>query len=473
MRFDRLEPLGASEIHRIHSATMDVLANSGMLVTSERALDLFRRHGIQVDNQIVRLTEADVEKALKCAPEGFVWMARDPEKSIYVGGDSYAFGPSGMSPFVTTREGVQRSSNLRDLEDFLRLTQMVDVINFNREAVTPNDVPEREQSLRSCLSAILLTDKPYSGMSLKAIRLLCIAYGIDEGTLRDRSLAGKAYGVGGINPMSPLMLSADQADRLMDLAHAGIPSIVASMPTAGVTAPCTLPGVLVLQNAEQLACLVLSQLAGPGVGFVYGCISTIANMRTGSAAIGAPEARLLEHGSAQLARFYGLPARGDGGLTDAFSCDFQAGAESALHYSSVVRAGVHLIPGCGELASWNSASLEKFVLDAENIRYVRRLVTPMEVDRDTMAVEVIREVGPRGEFMSHPHTFGSFRTEFLYPSVFARSDYDSWAKAGREEALDRAHREVNRLLQEYERPDIDPSVERDLERYVKTVTGET
>lgn len=467
MRFDRLASLSASDVSRIHQATLEILRDTGMAVTSEAALDIFRRHGFEVENQIVRFREEEIEAALASAPSGFVWMARDPEKSIYVGGDSCAFGPSGGSPFITTSEGVQRPGTLEDLEKFFKLTQMIDVIDFNREALMPGGVPPGERSLRTSHAEILMTDKPYTAMTHHSVRMLCIVYGINEETYREHGRQGKVYGVGGINPMSPLMLSGDQADRLIQLSGMGVPSIVASMPTAGVSSPCTLAGTLLLQNAEQLGCLVLAQLVCPGVAFLYGCISTIANMLTGSAAIGAPEARVLEHASAQMARFYGLPTRGDGGLTDAFSCDFQAGAESSLHFSSVIRSGINVMPGCGALASWNSVSLEKFVLDAENIRYARRMVRPLEVNEETLAVDLIKRIGPRGQYITDPHTFQHFRTEFHYPTAFARTDYDTWCQQGREEAFRRAQREVERILQEYQRPDLDPALERDLERYVE------
>lgn len=370
-------------------------------------------------------------------------------------------------------DGVRRPAVAQDLDNFFKLTQYFDVIGFNRRVVTPSDVPSENQALDIVLRTIEYTDKPIQLHDTKAaevireIDMLSILFGISKERIKEDGAKGVAYALGNINPVSPLSIDEGQSSRLLNLSEYGIPTAISPVPTAGTTAPCTLVGTLILQNCDNLGTLVLTQLVNPGTPVLYGCIGSIANMKTGSTPLGAPETRIIEYASSQIAKFYGLPTRGDGGLTDAFSCDFQAGAEAALQFYNAVRSGINLIPGCGEIGSWMYGSLEKFILDIQVAEYVDRIVKPLEVTEENMAVDLIEKVGPRGSFMAEPHTFEHFKKEFYNPFIFSRTEYTQWEKEGKKDVQEKAHEMVQDVLQNYEKPPLDKSIERDLRKYAE------
>jgi trimethylamine--corrinoid protein Co-methyltransferase len=470
--FERFCPLSESDLEKIHSKTVDILTNTGMRVESESARKIFHDHGLRVDGQTVYFTESAINEAVEKAPQCFTIIARNPRHNLEVGGDKFAFGPSGISPFFMEPSGVQRAATKADCIDYLKLAQSCDLIAFNRQAVLASDVPQEDNHFWHLLAEIKYTDKPCQIYDENSLRLACMAFGITPQRMKEDAQKGIHYALGGINPVSPLFLTADQSDRLLLLAEHGIPVVVAAMPAAGMSAPCTLPGLLIAQNCENLGTIVLSQLSRPGAPVIYGAIGTVTHMKTGGAPIGAPETRIIERASAQIARYYRLPSRGDCGLTDSLDTDFQAGAESALQFYNTVNSGLNLLPGIGELGSWLHASLEKFVLDCEIAGYVQRMCRPLEFTEENMAADLIKKVGTAGSYISEMHTFKHFRDEFYEPSVFQRTVYDRWEQEGRIDLKERARKKARELLENYEKPDIDPQLEKDLEKFVERRLGD-
>ena len=465
--FDRMKPLTEGDIQNIHAKTVDVLVNTGLWVESAKAREIFKKHGLKVDGEMVYFTEKVIEDAIKACPEKFLIKARNPKFDLEVGGESFAFAPSGGSPLIMDFSGEQRRATTEDCINFLKLTQHFDVLRFNRAVVSPSDIPSDNVPLWQLVSAIKYTDKPLNVGDEVTLKLLCIVFGITRDKIKEDAQNNIYYALGGINPVSPLSLTALQSDRLIFMAENYIPNIIATMPTAGMSAPCTIPGLLITQNCENLGPIVLSQLVNPGAPVIYGTIGTITDMKTGGAPIGVPEARIIEKASAQIARYYGIPTRGDCGLTDSLCCDFQAGVESALQFYNVIRCGIHLIPGCGELGSWMHGSLEKLLLDCEVAEYVIRIMKPLEINEETMSVDVIKKVGPRGTYITELHTLKNFRKEFYKPFVFTRIDYDKWESEGKLEVKDRAHAKVQDILKNYERPVLDRQLEKDIDKFVE------
>lgn len=469
--FERMCPLSESDLEKVHSKTVEILTSTGMRVESEKVLEIFRQKGFRVDNHTVYFTEKSIEQAVEAAPECFTIRARNLKNNLKVGGVNFAFAPTGIAPFFMEASGAQRAATSADCINFLKLAQSFDVIGYNRQAVLAADIPQEGNSLWHLLGEIKYTDKPCQIYDEYCLQLVCTAFGITPRKMKEDGEQGIHYALGGVNPVSPLFLTAEQSDRLLLLAEHKVPVVIASMPTAGMSAPCTLPGLLIAQNCENLGSIVLSQLVSPGAPVIYGTIGTITHMKTGSAPIGAPETRILERASAQIARFYRLPSRGDCGLTDSLDADFQAGVESALQFYNTVSCGINLLPGIGELGSWLHGSLEKFVLDCEIAGYVQRMIRPLEFTEENMACDLIKKVGSLGSYICEMHTFKHFRDEFYEPIVFQRTVYERWEQEGRKDLKERARDRVQALLENYEKPDIDPELERDLEKYVKRCLG--
>lgn len=466
--FDRLLPLSVDDLKNIHEKTVEVLTETGMYFELEEARDVFKRHGFKVEGDIVYYTEKAIEEALKTVPSGFTVLARNPNHNMYIKEGSFHFAPGGGSPFVTDSNGVRRNATPKDYDNFQKLIQTFDAIECTRPIVIPSaEIPAENAYMYTTYSALKHMDKVPS-IYEDGMKMVCIAYGITEDTVKKHATEGKYYGLSVISVTSPLELTERQCRRLLNQAgNYGTPLVVAPMPAAGATAPCTLPGMLIQQNCENIGVIVLSQLVNPGNPVFYGCMGSGVDMRTGSAVYGAPEARVIEYASAQIARFYGIPSRGNGGMTDSHSVDFTAGAESMMHYYNVVRCGINLIPGAGHMGSFLEQSFEKFILDCEIMGFIKRVIKPLEFTEEKMAVDVIKKVGAKGQYLTEEHTFKHFKDEFYNPFIFTRSSYDVWKIEGKKEAKDRAREKYLSILENYQKPPIDPSIEKDLDKYVE------
>ncbi|GAB4262758.1 MAG: glycine betaine--corrinoid protein methyltransferase [Deferrisomatales bacterium] len=471
--YDRMPRYSDEELTRLHEASVGILREVGVAFHDPEALELFRRHGKRVDGKVVRLEEADVRAALDAAPDRFRIEARNPEKSVEVGGEGFVCLPGYGAPHVVEPSGDQRPATLADYHTFCKLVHTSPHLDMNGFLlVQPEDVAPEVSHLEMLLANFLWCDKAFLGSPLSrraardALEMAGIAWG-GEGTLRDRPVMAAI-----INSLSPLQYSEEMTGALMEMAGAGQPCVVTPAVMAGSTGPVRLGGVLALQNAEALAGLTLAQLVRPGAPVVYGSASGVMDMRTGAFAIGAPELPAIVSATAQMARFYGLPCRTGGSLTDAQIPDLQAGRESALALVTAVRAGVHFVMhAAGILGSYMAMSFEKFLADEELCGVVRKMVQPVDLSPEGLGVEAVLDAGVGGEYLTREETFELCRTEFFLPSLAYRGGYPEWAADGKRSLAERAAGALSARLARYAKPDIDPGVERDLAAYVTRRKG--
>jgi trimethylamine--corrinoid protein Co-methyltransferase len=269
-----------------------------------------------------------------------------------------------------------------------------------------------------------------------------------------------------ITASSPLKYSAEEAESIIDFSRLRQPLVITNLVMAGTSGPISLPGLLALANAEILAGLVLSQLACPGTPVVYGSISAPADMRTVVSAVGAPEAVVLSSATVQLARFYHLPCRTGGMLTNAHVPDAQAAAEGVLMMSTAVRNGANFIlQACGQLGSYISMSFEKWLFDEEVCRMLRRVLTAMQITVDTIDIDTIKSVGSDGNYLTHPTTFNHCRNLYR-PLLFTRDDYIDWYAGGAKQVFEVASEMLPERLARYTKPPIDEGLEQELREYV-------
>jgi len=281
-------------------------------------------------------------------------------------------------------------------------------------------------------------------------------------------LAKRPLLLGFVNPVSPLTLAKETTEGLLVFARHGQPCTIPPECMAGATAPATLAGVLVQQNAEVLASIAVAECARKGAPVLYGSVSTILDMRTGTVALGAPEAALISLGAAQLARYYGIPSRGTGGNTEAFTADYQAGVESALTLLSAALAGFDFVyDAAGSLESSLTASYEKLLMDSDLCGAVKRMVVGIDVSDETLAAEVIEAAGLKGSYLGHPHTLTHFRREHFLPSLFARGTRSTTAETHKT-LRERARERCEKILREHVvDPPLDPAVEAKLHALLK------
>ena len=454
--------MSGRDMGRIHSASLEILRETGMAFGSEKAVGVFKSHGLKTSGETVYFTDKIIETALEMAPAEFTLLARDPARNLDFSPRVRAIGPGSGAVCVVDGEGRTRQPTGQDFIRAARLVQVLPQIGFCRPLFLPYDVPPAQVHTWMMAQQILNQDKPYFLMTGRDVPLLSRAFGRDASGMRDSALTGRAYGLSSINIISPLFIPREACDNLLAYCRSGVTFHITSMPAAGSTAPCSLTAAVVMQNCENLGALVLSQLVSPGHPVFYGAMGGHSEMRMMHSVFGGPENRLVELAGARMADYYGLLSRGDVSITDAPVCDFQAGAESMYQFFSAVAGGVNLLPGCGLLGSFMGASLEKLILDVECLDYVIKALAPLKFGEDDLAVDIIKSVGPKGNFINHPHTFKRFRTEFHHPQVFRRQSYARWHKAGRPGLDILAENAVETFLQKYRPPDIEAGLRREL-----------
>jgi trimethylamine--corrinoid protein Co-methyltransferase len=383
--FDRMPTLTQEQMTKIHDASMNILCDVGVAFNEEESLEIFKKNGCKVDGKTVFFSENEVRGALESAPQRFTLAARNPAKSVQLGDDDFAFVPGYGAPFIISSDGRKRNATMQDYDNFCKLVQTSKYIDMNGfMMVEPSDIPPQTAHLDMLLSSIVLCDKPFMGSPVSkegardAIEMAGLVWG-GKDKIKDTPVT-----VSLINSLSPLQFSEEMAGALIEMARYGQACVLASLAMAGASGPVELAGILAMQNAEILAGLTLAQLVRPGVPIIYGSTSSPMDMRTGGLSIGAPELSMIVSCTAQMARFYHLPSRSGGGLTDANFPDAQAGIESAMALITAVRNGINFIlHACGILGAYVAMSYEKFIIDEELCGMLKKLIESIEISDET------------------------------------------------------------------------------------------
>jgi trimethylamine--corrinoid protein Co-methyltransferase len=404
-------------------------------------------------------------KALETVPKQFTLHARNPARDVVIGGEP-VFAPAYGAPFLVDPEVGKRMPKMEDYHNLARLAQALPNQDLSGYLlVEPSDVPAKSAHLYMLHANMIHSDKPFLGstegsagarQTMKMVEIL-FGEGLDKPVV-----------LGLINPISPLGFSKEMSNALSVYAQAGQPVIIASLVMAGSTGPITLAGVLAQQNAELMAGIVLTQLINPGVPVIYGSTSTNIEMKSGALAIGSPELSMLVSAHAQLARFYKIPSRAGGALTDSSTPDAQAGFESMFSLLTTINSGVDFVlHSAGILSSYLAFSFEKFVLDDEMCGMIRHYRKGFRVDPETLAYDVIANVGHGGNFLMEMHTVERCRSEYWKPNLVDRRGLEAWVRSGRPDALTHANARWRRLLAEHTDPPLDETIKRQLDHYVE------
>ncbi len=461
------EFLTSHDIDEIHQTSLKLLANVGVRFAEDEAIAVFKEHGVKTEGHLVYLTEEQVMSAVQAAPAKFTLHGRDPERNVTVGDGEPVFVPAYGAPFLVDLEVGKRMPTLEDYHNLARLGHMLPNQDLSGYLmVEPSDVPAGTAHLQMLYASMVHSDKPFMGSThgqagaRHTREMVSILFG---GEIGQRPVT-----IGLINSLSPLGYSREMTEALMEYARWRQPVLIALLVMAGSTGPITLAGVLAQQNAEILAGVTLAQLISPGTPVIYGSTSTNILMKTGALSIGSPELALIVTATAQMARHYGLPSRGGGALTDAHSADAQAGLESMLSLLTTVNSGVDFVlHAAGILSSYLAFSYEKFVIDDEMCGMVRSFRRGITVTPETLAYEVIANVGPGGNFLMEPHTVERCRTEFWQPEFYSRESLESWMTDGRPDVAQRARQRWQMLLAEHQDPPLDATALRQLRTYVE------
>ncbi|MBF0235329.1 MAG: trimethylamine methyltransferase family protein [Desulfamplus sp.] len=456
--------LDHDKFQKIHQASMEILSERGLWVGSDALVATARHYGLKTDGKVVFFNESDVEKAIATASAAnrFTLLARNPKYNIDFNMDYSATGVGRSAPFIFDVSGKRRQADGNDYIAAIKLGQILDAVQIQGNLVYPGNIANENLFSFMMANQILYSDKPCNISAISDLEMLCMAFDVTPDVLENSS--GVAYGQCTVNCISPLILADDQGDFLMEMAQNGIAISISPCPSAGMTGPCSVLGNVILNNCEVLSILVLTQLIRPGLPIFYGAFPCSCDMRSMSITYGGPESRMMESAAALMGKSYGLLIRGNVGMNDAQACDFHAGAESMFCFINALQNKINFLPGCGILSSFAAASLEKLVLDADLAAYSRRFLQPLEMHDLDELVQLIKNIDPKTNFVTSPHTFTKFRKALHHPTVFWRTNYDKWESKGKS-LLQQASERVTHLLGNYSQPPIDATLAARLEKY--------
>jgi len=471
----KLRLITRRKVEDIHVATLEVLEQVGMRTTSKKILKVFLDAGADVESKTktIKIPQHLVKEALKKAPKQIILCGRNPENDVLLEDNRVYFGMGGTPvPYIRDIEtGEFRRPKKKDMEDASRLGDALPNISFLMSIAGAFDVPYEVEYLHEWDALFNNTEKPilYSCPDeYPAKKLLemaaAVAGGMDE--LRRRPILC-LYS----ETISPLTFPT-QNENIIEFAKAGIPVALGPAPMIGVTGPGTVVGSTVVSNAENLAAITLSQLVGPGTPIIYAPWANVMDPITTRVAYAAPEFTLNAVLNAQMAEYYELPRWGFAGCSDSKLPDAQAGAEVMMMSLMNALAGINLLHDCGYLAGGSVGSMEMAVICDEVLGMVSRILRGVEVNDETLAVDVIREIGPEGNFLSHRHTLKLIEKELHMPRLFDRTSEVTWAKAGKKEIREVAREKVKKILKEHHPEPLPRNVQQELAEIVKQAEKE-
>ena len=472
----QLRLLTRKEARDIHLASLEVLEDVGMRSPSEKILSVFEEAGAEIDrkDRRVRIPQHLVEESLRKVPKEIVLCGRNSKHDILLEDGRIYFGLGGTpTPYIRDVEtGEIRRPTKKDMADATRVGDALPNLKFIMSIAGAFDVSYQAEYLHEFEALFNNTEKPilYSCPGTYAAqKVLEMASTIVGGrdALRKRPIL-TLYA----ETVSPLAFSPTN-ENIIEFAKAGVPFTIGPIPMLGATAPMTLSGAAVVSNSESLAALTLSQLVNPHAPVIYSCWATPMDPVTTRCSYGAPEFALgTSVLDAAMAHYYGLPSFGFGGCSDSKLPDAQAGAEAMMTSLMAGLCGVNLIHDHGYLAGGSIGSIEMAVICNEIIGMVSRIVKGIEVNDETLAVDVIRAVGPEGHFMSQKHTLKHLELELFFPKLFDKTSEVTWAKAGKRDIRDVAKEKAKKILKEHFAEPLPKDVERQLAQTVKEAEEE-
>jgi trimethylamine--corrinoid protein Co-methyltransferase len=464
-----LEILSPQDVARVHTATLDIIENVGVRFPSEKCLEIWRAHGAQVDaeTKIVRAPGRLIEEALKRCPPAYTLAARRAEQDLPLDGNHVYVGTDGCGvQILDLKTGELRTTRLQDVRDIHRIADALDQVAFHWVAVSAQDCPAETRGLHE-IKAVwenttkhVQTESIYSELEARAAVEMASAIAGGREALRQRPVLSMMQCT-----VPPLGHDGGSLDAALVAAEAGVPVGFMTMTACMTTGPATLAGTLVVGNAEVISAAALIELAYPGAPFFYAAAQTAADPRSGGYTGGGPEDFLFGAATNVLSDFYNMPLSMGSFATGAKQPDWQAGVENSLStfMASVVMSDMLL--GIGFLHGSRIWSYEQMLMDCEIFDIVARMMRGIPVDDEQLAMDVIREVGPGGNFLSRKHTRRHMR-ELWAPKYFDRRPYEAFLEKG-DGPREWARVKAQEILSAHQPEPMDPSLVAELDAIIR------
>ena len=472
----RWNVLDRSDVERLDSAVMDALAEVGVRFPLERALDVLELGGCPVDRatKVARLPEPVVRQALRTAPKAPLLAARAPECDLTLDGRRCYLSNDGCGVWVIDPEsGERRPSTKADVAASARFIDALPQVSYYwGPVVTAEDAPSGTRPLHELEAVFANTSKHFQAvdvvgedMAHRAVEMARAVAGGAEALRRRPIMSLIAC------PIDPLGNDAVSLEAALVCAQAGVPVGFLSLTLGCASAPATLAGNLVVNLAAVIAGIVLLQLDSPGAPVFFAGAPSVMDLRTGGYTGGGPEDHLLAAAATQMAHHYGFAMAMGAMATGAKEPGWQAAVDDALSTLTSVSAGAEMLNGCGLLDGSKTLSYPHLVMETEIYGIVQKVAGGVEVTDETLAMDVIKKVGPGGTYLAERHTRQHMK-EIWRPTVWDRLPYDSWLREGKKGALQRAEELARDIMQTHTPEPLPGAVLADLRRLVESADAE-
>ena len=434
-----------------------------------QALELWREAGANVDGERVRFPRGLCRSIINAsAPSEYMQHARNPERSVMIGGDRTVLVPAYGSPFIRNLDEGRRYATLEDFRNFVKLAYMSPGLHHSGGTVCePVDVPVNKRHFDMIYSHLKYSDKPFMGSvtaperAQDTVDMAKIVFG--EEFVQQNTVITSL-----INANSPMTFDGTMLGAATVYAENNQATVISPFLIAGAMSPVAVAGTATQILAEALAGCAYTQLVRPGAPVIFGTFAAAVSMQTGAPTFGTPEPSLILNVAAALARRLGLPFRSGGGLCGSKVPDAQAAYESANTMNAAAMAGVNfMLHTAGWLEGGLVMGYEKFIMDADQANMVAILLQGVDLSENGQAMDAIREVGPGSHFLGSAHTQANFETAFYRSDIADNNSFEQWEQDGSLDATQRANAIWKRMLAEYEAPPIDPAVDEALLDFMK------
>ena len=423
------------------------------------ALARWREAGAEVEGDRVRLPRGLARQLCALAPGRIVQHARNPARSVEIGGRSLVTAPVYGPPFVRDLNGGRRYATLEDFRNFVRLGYMSRWVHHSGGTLCePTDISISKRHLDMLLAHMTLSDKPFMGSvtdpsrAADSVAMCEILFGRDF-------VAGNTVMTSLININSPLTLDSGMMGALEIYAAAGQACVISPFIVGGAMAPVSVAGTLTQVLAEVMAGVAYAQLVRPGAPVIFGAFVASIDMNSGAPTFGTPEASQITYAAGQLARRLGLPYRSGGAFCGSKLPDAQAAYETANSLNMALLSGVNfMLHACGWLEGGLVSSYEKFVMDADQLGMLHHLAQGIDMSENGQAMGAIREVGPGGHYLGCAHTQANFKTAFWRSDVLDYKPFETWDEEGARDTATLAGLKVSKMLSDYVAPPLDPAI---------------
>jgi trimethylamine--corrinoid protein Co-methyltransferase len=446
-----------------------ILEEIGIVFSEDQeALDILGAAGAIIDGERVRFPRGMCRKIIQAsAPKQFTQHARNPERSVEVGGDNMVLVPAYGSPFIHNLDEGRRYATIKDFQNFVKLAYMSDNLHHSGGTICePCDLPVNKRHFDMIYSHIKYSDKAFMGSVTAAeraqdtVNMVKIVFG-------DEFVDNNCVLISLINASSPMSFDATMLGALKVYARNNQATIVTPFIVAGAMAPTTASGVAAQSLAEGMAGMAFAQLLRPGTPVIYGNFVTAMSMKSGAPTFGTPEASHMMNIAGALSRRLGVPFRSGGGFNGAKMPDAQAGYEAANTMQGTINASVNFnLHTAGWMEGGLCMSYEKFIMDADQAGMMRVSIEGIDMSENGQAMDAIREVGPQSHFLGCEHTKKNFKTAFYMSDILDDKSFEQWVEDGSKDTAAIANEKYKKMLNEYKSPPLDPDIDKALLEYI-------